>query len=176
MRHYIRARVSGGTYFFTVNLAERRSNQLLVQRIDALREAFRLTRRDHPFQIDAIVVLPEHLHTMWTLPEGDADFSMRWSLIKARFSRAIEASERRSSSRMRRRERGIWQRRFYEHAIRDERDWEKHVDYIHWNPVKHGWVKRVAEWPYSSFHYFVRRGWLPLDWAALDNGAELNLE
>jgi putative transposase len=165
MRRYIRARIAGGTYFFTVNLAERSGNRLLVDRIGALRDAFRATRREHPFRVDAIVVLPEHLHALWTLPEGDADFSTRWSLIKARFSRATASDEHRSASRILKRERGIWQRRYYEHLIRDPEDFSRHVDYIHWNPVKHGWVQRVCEWPYSSYHRFVRDGRLPPDWA-----------
>jgi len=169
MRRYIRARVPGGTYFFTVNLAERFGNRLLVEKIDVLREAFRVTQRNHPFRIEAAVVLPEHLHVLWTLPEGDVDFPMRWSLIKARFSRAVETGEHRSNSRLRRRERGIWQRRYYEHAIRDADDLARHVDYIHWNPVKHGWVERVADWPYSSFHGFVKRGRLPVDWAVAES-------
>lgn len=165
MRRYIRARVSRGTYFFTVNLAERRDNRLLVERIDALRDAFRATKRKHPFRLEALVVLPEHLHALWTLPEGDADFATRWALIKARFSRSIVPTEYRSDSRLRRRERGIWQRRYYEHLIRDEADFARHVDYVHWNPVKHGWVARVGDWPHSSFHRFVQRGDLPADWA-----------
>ena len=175
MRRYIRARLPGGTFFFTVNLTERTGSRLLVEHIRPLRDAFRATRRDHPFRIEAIVILPEHLHALWTLPAGDSDFSTRWALIKARFSRAIEADERRSASRLRRRERGIWQRRFYEHAIRDDEDFARHVDYIHWNPVKHGWATRVIEWPYSSFHRYVRCGWLAADWAAPDD-ADLNIE
>ena len=176
MRRYIRAYRPGGTFFFTVNLAERSGNRLLVERIGALREGFRATRRSRPFRIEAIVVLPEHLHALWTLPEGDSDYSTSWSLIKARFSRTIESGERRSSSRLRRRERGLWQRRFYEHVIRDEGDFVRHVDYIHGNPVKHGWVERAADWPYSSFHAFVRRGWLPMDWAAPPGIVELDVE
>jgi putative transposase len=102
---------------------------------------------------------------MWTLPVEDADFSMRWALIKAQFSRVIVAGEAVSDSRARRQERGIWQRRFYEQMIRDDRDFHAHADYIHWNPVKHGHVERVVDWPYSSFHAYVRNGWLPIDWA-----------
>ena len=166
MRHYIRARRQGATYFFTVNLQQRDGNRMLVERIIDLRAAFEKVRRVHPFKIDAIVVLPEHLHTIWTLPVDDADFSMRWALVKARFSRAIVAGEFVSNSRARRRERGIWQRRFYEHMIRDDRDFHAHIDYIHWNPVKHGYVERVVDWPYSSFHLYVRNGWLPGDWAS----------
>lgn len=166
MRHYLRTHSPGATCFFTVNLAERRKNRLLTDHIDALRAAFRRTRQDHPFDIDAIVVLPAHLHVVWTLPEHDADFSMRWSLIKARFSKALERVEVPSASRIRRRERGIWHRRFWEHRIRDEADLAAHVDYIHWNPVRHRLVERVADWPYSSFHRFVWLGRLAPDWAA----------
>jgi putative transposase len=163
-RNYVRTRIPGGTYFFTVALAEREANHVLVDRIDVLREAYRAVKRDHPFRTEAIVVLPEHLHALWTLPENDADFSKRWALIKARFSRAIERTEHRSASRLRRRERGIWQRRFYEHAIRDESDFARHVEYIHRNPVKHGWVQRSIDWPYSSLHRFVRLGYISADW------------
>ena len=165
MTNYRRARTQGATYFFTVNCAERRGNQLLIEHIDLLRQAFRKVKSDHPFQIDAMVVLPDHLHCIWTLPPGDADYKTRWALIKAGFSRAIPAGERRSESRLKRGERGIWQRRFWEHQIRDELDYQQHVDYIHWNPVKHGLVKRVKDWPHSSFHAYVRRGIVPLDWA-----------
>lgn len=168
MRSYLRAWVPGGTYFFTLNLAQRHGSRLLVDRIGDLREAFRDTRRNHPFTVEAIVVLLEHLHAIWTLPAGDADFSTRWSLIKARFSRAIVAGEAVSASRSRRRERGVWQRRFYEHTIRDPADLENHINYIHWNPVKHRWVRRVRDWPHSSFHRYVREGWLAPDWAASD--------
>ena len=165
MRTYIRTRLPGGTYFFTVTLAQREGNQLLVDRIDALREAYRATQKDHAFRTDAIVVLPEHLHALWTLPENDADYSTRWALIKARFSRAIEQCEGRSASRLRRGERGIWQRRFYEHAIRDADDFARHVEYIHWNPVKHARVQRAIDWPYSTFHRYLRSGIVSADWA-----------
>ena len=165
MRRYIRARRHGATYFFTVNLQQRDGNRMLVESIVDLRAAFEKVRREHPFKIDAIVVLPDHLHTMWTLPVENADFSVRWALIKAQFSRVIVAGEAVPDSRARRRERGIWQRRFYEHMIRDDRDFHAHADYIHWNPVKHGHVERVVDWPYSSFHSYVRNDWLPLDWA-----------
>lgn len=124
MTNYRRARVSGGCYFFTVALTERRST-LRVSHIDRLRESFRTTRSRHPFSIDAMVVLPDHLHCLWTLPEGDTDYSHRWSRIKAGFSRSIEVGERRRESRVRRGERGIWQRRFWEHAIRDEKDFQQ---------------------------------------------------
>lgn len=126
MRTYTRAKVPGGVYFFTVNLAERRGNDLLVRDIAALREAFRLTQRDHPFEMEAVVILPDHLHCLWRLPSHDADFPTRWRLIKARFSRLIEPGERVSASRSRKGERGIWQRRYWEHVIRDERDYARH--------------------------------------------------
>jgi putative transposase len=119
---------------------------------------------DHPFTIDAIVVLPEHLHCIWTLPQGDADYKTRWALIKANFSRAIPLGERCSERRRKRGERGIWQRRYWEHVIRDERDFASHADYIHWNPVKHGWARSPGDWPWSSFHAYVRRGIYTVNW------------
>ena len=113
-----------------------------------------------------MVVLPDHLHCLWTLPEHDADYSTRWSLIKGAFSRGIEAGERRRPSRIGRRERGIWQRRFWEHAIRDEQDFNNHVAYIHINPVKHGHVRRAADWPHSSIHRHIEKGLCDPAWAA----------
>ena len=174
MTNYRRYRIDGGTYFFTVNLAERQRS-LLTERIDTLREAFREVKNAHPFVIDAAVILPEHLHTIWTLPQGDNDFSLRWRQIKSAFSRAIEKDERISNSRLRKQERGVWQRRFWEHAIRDEEDFNRHIDYIHINPVKHGYVQRAVDWHFSSFHRYVKLGILPADWAGVVND-ELNLE
>jgi putative transposase len=164
MTEYRRYRVKGGTYFFTVNLAERK-RKLLTEYIDALRGAFREIKQAHPFRIEAIVVLPDHLHTLWTLPEDDDDFSLRWRQIKSAFSRQIEKDENVSKSRVGKQERGIWQRRFWEHAIRNELDYARHADYIHFNPVKHGYVRQVAEWPYSSFHRYVELGLCSSDWA-----------
>lgn len=164
MTSYRRNRVTGGCYFFTVNLADRTSH-LLVDHIDALRAAFREVRQRHPFETDAIVVLPKHLHAIWTLPEGDTDFSTRWRLIKATFSRALPQTESVTTSRASKGERGIWQRRFWEHTVRDDRDFERHGDYIHFNPVKHGYVRQVRDWPHSSFKSMVRRGIYPEDWA-----------
>jgi len=166
MPRYRRVRISGASYFFTLNCVRRNRNTLLVDHITELRQAFRKVRTNHPFNIDAIVVLPEHLHCIWTLPPGDADYKTRWALIKAGFSRAIPLVEPRSDSRIKRGERGLWQRRYWEHLIRDDEDFERHADYIHWNPVKHGWVKRVSEWPYSSFHSYVKQGAYPKDWAS----------
>ncbi len=174
MTNYRRYRIDGGTYFFTVNLAERKRS-LLTERIDTLRDAFRVVKNAHPFEIDAVVVLPEHLHTIWTLPQGDDDFSLRWRQIKSAFSRVIEKDERIFNSRLRKQERGVWQRRFWEHAIRDEEDFNRHVDYIHINPVKHGYVQRAADWRFSSFHRYVRLGILPADWAGVED-CELDLD
>ncbi|MCU0833898.1 MAG: transposase [Chromatiaceae bacterium] len=164
MTDYRRLKTPGATWFFTVNLAQRRGSRLLVDQIDGLRGAIRKVKTAHPFAIDAIVVLPDHLHCLWTLPDDDGDHATRWGLIKAEFSRDLARRERISDSRRKRGERGIWQRRFWEHLNRDDRDYQRHIDYIHWNPVKHGWTQRVADWPYSSFHAYVRRGFYPPDW------------
>ena len=168
MTAYRRIKVEGATYFFTVNLAQRKDNTLLIDNIEGLREIFRKVKTKHPFHLDAIVILPEHLHCIWTLPKADADYATRWSLIKSAFSRLIPQEEQRSESRKKRGERGIWQRRYWEHVIRDERDFERHVDYIHWNPVKHGHVDVVSAWPYSSFHEYVKQEIYPEDWAGRD--------
>jgi putative transposase len=164
MTSYRRNFVNGGTYFFTVNLADRRRS-LLTENIECLRTAFRYARIRHPFAIEAIAVLPDHLRTVWTLPEGDSDFAVRWNLIKGSFSRGLPRGEPVSNSRLQRGERGIWQRRYWEHTIRDEDDFARHVDYIHFNPVKHGYVEGPAAWPYSSFHRMVRLGFYPAEWA-----------
>jgi putative transposase len=160
---YRRNQVPGGTFFFTVNLLDRRSD-LLVTQIDVLRDAVRQVRARAPFQIDAWVVLPDHMHCLWTLPENDADFPGRWRAIKKSFSKAAGIGEPRSPVMIRRGERGIWQRRYWEHTIRDERDLTAHMDYIHFNPVKHGFVEHPAEWPYSSFRRCVARGLYPAGW------------
>ena len=164
MPHYIRAYVPGGSYFFTVALLERH-RCLLTEHVDVLRAAFISVWRQRPFHIDAIVVLPDHLHCLWTLPPDDADYSTRWRLIKTSFARTLAPGERLSDRRQKKGERGIWQRRFWEHTIRDQRDFNIHCDYIHYNPVKHGYVARVADWPHSSFQRFVENGTYPLDWA-----------
>ena len=161
---YRRAGIPGASYFFTVNLAER-NRALLVDHADVLRAVIREVRSRHPFRIDAMVVLPDHLHAMWTLPNNDKDFSTRWMLIKSGFSRRQLPDERRNQSRAGKGERGIWQRRFWEHLIRDEKDYERHVDYIHYNPVKHGYVTSPVDWPHSSIHRFIAQGILSPDWA-----------
>ncbi len=157
MSRYRRAKVPGATYFFTVNLLNRRSD-LLVRHIDLLRETVRATRSRHPFHIDAWVVLPDHMHCVWTLPDGDADFALRWKVIKFAFARRLPKTEVLTATLRSRGERGIWQRRYWEHLIQDERDYRHHVDYVHLNPLKHGLVERVVDWPYSSFHRAVRTG------------------
>ena len=169
MPNYRRAFVPGGCWFFTVNLLERRGC-LLVDHIASLREAVAATRRTHDFEIDAFAVLPDHLHAVWTLPPGDSDFSTRWRLIKTRFAKTLPKQERRSASRVARNERGIWQRRFWEHLIRDETDYARHVEYCWINPLKHDLVTRVRDWPHSLFHRDVRAGVVPLDW-----GGEINV-
>jgi putative transposase len=163
MVSYRRNFIPGGTYFFTVTLADRRSDAL-VRNVDALRRAFRTARRERPFVVDAIVILPDHLHAILTLPPNDADFSGRWRRTKGHFSRGlIDAGTR--VKRHANGELALWQRRFWEHTIRDEADFSRHVDYIHFNPVKHGLVSRVRDWPHSSFHRYVREGLLSEDWA-----------
>ena len=164
MTAYRRNFIPSGSFFFTVNLADRRSH-LLTDRVDLLRQAFRYVRARHPFTLDAMVGLPDHLHVIWTLPPGDANYAMRWRLIKGFFWRGTEAGEQISASRERKAER-IWQRRYWEHTLRDERDFERHCDYIHFNPVRHGHVGGAREWPYSSFHRFVKLGIYPVDWAS----------
>jgi putative transposase len=164
MPNYRRLYCPGATWFFTVVLAQRQNNSLLVDHIDLLRAAFRVAQQAHPFAINAAVVLPEHLHCIWTLPEGDTNYSRRWQLLKGHFSRHIKPNEYRSPSRVKRRERGIWQRRFWAHWITDQQDFNHHMDYIHWNPVKHGYVKRPADWPYSSFDRWVAQGSYSPDW------------
>ena len=170
---YRRYRVAGETYFFTVNLLQRYPNDLLVRHIELFRTVVREVRKKRHFHIDAWVILPDHLHCVWTLPPGDDDFTNRWRMIKQRFSKVLPMTECRSSVRIARGERGLWQRRFWEHAIRDDGDYTAHVDYCHINPLKHGYVKRVADWPYSTFHRYVERGVYPLDWA---DGPESDLE
>jgi putative transposase len=172
MVNYRRNFVPGGRYFFTVTLADRSSN-LLVDHISLLRSSFRAARRERPFTIDAIVILPEHLHAILTLPPDDADFSGRWRRIKGHFaSRLLD-----SPIKLARGSNGdlaLWQRRFWEHTIRDEGDFARHVDYIHFNPVKHALVQWVRDWPHSSFHRYVREGLLPEDWAG-DAGGDAEI-
>jgi len=162
MPNYRRLRIDGGIFFFTVVLADR-SSCLLIEEIERLRRAYRTARERRPFETVAICTLPDHIHAVWALPELDKDFASRWSLIKSGFSRGFEARPR-SRSKVSKREKGIWQRRYWEHAIRDDADLERHINYVHFNPVKHGYVTRVADWPHNSFHRFVEGGLLAADW------------
>ena len=150
MSRYRRLYVPGGTYFFTVTLADR-SATTLVDEIDLLRSVYGAVVREHPVTCNAMVVLPDHIHAVWTLPEGDADFSIRWKKIKGRFSKGCQATGNPSPSKAARGEKGIRQRRFWEHAIRDQTDFQRHVEYCWWNPVKHGLVSAPEAWEYSSF-------------------------
>jgi putative transposase len=156
MPNYLRPQIPGATIFFTVTLANRQSN-LLVREIARLRDAVRITRTDRPFDIEAWVVLPDHLHCIWRLPPGDRDFSTRWRLIKSRFSRGLPTGQMRASH-IARKERGLWQRRFWDHHIRNDEDFAVHLRYCWFNPVKHGLVSRPEDWPYSSVHRDARYG------------------
>ncbi len=162
MVHYRRNWLPGGTFFFTVALADRRSSAL-VDHVDLLRMAVRYARNLKPLAIDAIVILPDHLHAIWTLPSDDADFSGRWRSIKARFTHRVVANGT-AVARDHRGEYLLWQSRFWEHTIRDEADLERCTNYIHFNPVKHGLVSTPAAWPYSSLHRYIRAGILSGDW------------
>ncbi|GGH35974.1 putative transposase [Cribrihabitans marinus] len=171
MTNYRRARIPGVKYFFTVALADRESD-LLIRRIHALRRAFAQTLAERPFWCDACVVLPNHLHTVWTLPPGDADFSTRWGAIKSRFTRDVKPSGRmglnpilRSRSKVSKGDAGVWQRRFWEHCIRNEEDYRRHMAYCWYNPVKHGLSGSAVDWPYSSIHRDIRAGRVAPGWS-----------
>ncbi|MBW4684131.1 MAG: transposase [Komarekiella atlantica HA4396-MV6] len=165
---YRRATIQGGTYFFTLVTHNRQKLLCLPTNVSLLRNAFRYVMRQHPFIIDAFVLLPDHLHCIWTLPQGDRNFSTRWRLIKSYFSRQCDtlSQENLSTSRQQKKERAIWQRRFWEHLIKDEVDFKNHVEYIHYNPVKHGLVQAPKDWEYSSFHCSVRQGTYDSIWGA----------
>ncbi|MHC2437627.1 REP-associated tyrosine transposase [Bradyrhizobium sp. USDA 4451] len=170
MVQYRRNFIPGGTFFFTVTLEDRTSS-LLVEHVGLLRAAFRAARAKKPFTLDAIAVLPDHLHTVMTLPPVDSDFPDRWRQIKSLFTRAVVASGVPLSAN-RRGEYPLWQRRFWEHTIRNERDLERCVDYVHYNPTKHRLVSSPADWQHTSLHRYIRNGTLPPDWGgsgAMDN-------
>ena len=168
MTNWRRAELPGGTFFFTLVTEDRAPILTTPLARSVLREVTLECRRQWPFHMEAVVLMPDHLHTVWRLPEGDSDYSKRWGWLKKEFTKRWLASgetERPvSASRRRNRTHGVWQRRFWEHVIRDERDLGRHLDYIHYNPVKHGLVDRVVDWPWSSFHRFVREGRYPPDW------------
>jgi putative transposase len=170
---YRRYYQSGARYFFTVVTQNR--EPILIDHIERLRAAFRLCLSRYPFEIEAIVVLPDHLHTIWRLPEGDGDFSKRWMVIKRKFSAGLPIGIV-SESKTKKREKGIWQRRFWEHCIRNEEDWRRHVDYIHFNPVKHGYVAKPQDWLYSSYNRAVRHGWYEQAVVLKDDFNNINYE
>lgn len=169
MPEYRRWRELGRTYFFTVVTHERRALFSDTRAVSILRRAFAEIRANHPFEVDAAVILPDHLHCIWTLPQSDDNFSMRWRQIKREFTvqflAAGGAEGAISSSRRAQSERGVWQRRYWEHVVRDEADYQAHVEYIHYNPVKHGLVACPHAWPHSSFDTWVKRGVYDSDWA-----------
>jgi len=161
---------TGNTYFFTL-VSFRRNPILCLPPIrSALRRAIVDVRATRPFDIDAWVLMPDHLHCIWTLPDDDTDYATRWTMIRSAVSRVALVSTvstgTRNPSRIAHREASIWQRRLQEYQIRDDRDFERHVDYIHFNPVRHGHVANAADWPYSTFHRYVKNGVYPADWNA----------
>jgi putative transposase len=174
MSEYRRYFVAGGTYFFTLVAHDRRPFLCDALARRHLGAAFRTIQESRPFEIPAIVVLPDHLHAIWTLPPGDDEYSTRWRRIKEEFTRNYLADGGQeapiSESRKARGERGIWQRRYWEHVIRDERDFDRHFDYIHYNPVKHGYAGSPGAWPHSSFQRWVKRGVYEPRWGALNDG------
>ena len=174
MVFYRRNHLAGASYFFTVCLSRElrnRQSSLLIEHIDELRHVFRQVKQQSPFMIDAMVVLPDHLHAVLTLPRNDADFPARWKAIKSQFTRAL-VGKGVPLIRNARGEYNVWQRRYWEHTIRNDRDLVHHVDYIHINPLNHGLVSAVADWPYSSFHRYVKAGVLPIDWASATQYSE----
>jgi putative transposase len=168
MSNYRRCYTPGACYFFTVVTLRRRPIFNDAHAQQTLRAAIVKTRERYPFEINAWMLLPDHLHCIWTLPEGDSNHSVRWNLIKTNFSREMRhlyLNNEQSASRLKHRDGGVWQRRYWEHRIRDEKDYQNHVDYIHYNPVKHGLVEVVVDWPYSTFHRDLKAGVYPVGWA-----------
>lgn len=163
---YRRARTKGATFFFTVVTHQRKRILCHEANIRLIKEALQHVINQHPFKIDAFVLLPDHIHCIWTLLQDDNDFSIRWRLIKTYFSRRCQDKYKGIpyASRLSKGEQAVWQRRFWEHQIRDERDFSAHCDYIHYNPVKHGLVTSPNDWPYSTFHRFVKQGIYPIEW------------
>ena len=178
MRTYIRDKTKGGTYFLTMNLSNRKS-ELLTKYINEFRQAYRLTKQNHNFELNAMILLPDHVHMLITLAENSDDYAIIIASIKTHFSRQIKKSDSEitNHSRIRRRERGIWQRRYWEHRIRDELDYQRHMDYIHYNAVKHGYSERPIDWPYSTFQKFVEEGIYSSYWGGVGiNGIELDYD
>jgi putative transposase len=171
---YRRAFIPGGSFFFTVVTEKRQPLLASAAAVDVLREAFRVVRAKRPFEIDAAVVLPDHLHCIWTLPLGDSDFATRWRLVKTWFTKQFVGLRLANPTygclntpnraRVAKRQRAVWQHRYWEHVLQDEDDFTQHVEYIHFNPVKHGLALSAMEWPFSSFRRFVEMGVYPADW------------
>ncbi len=166
--HYRRVYAPGGSYFFTIVTENRQKILVGNTTINVLREAFRRVMVKRPFRINAAVVMPDHLHCIWSLPSGDHDFSTRWRLIKTWFTKHCNITPVLAPNKARKRkgEQAIWQHRYWEHLLRDEQDFNRHVEYIHYNPVKHGYVRRPFDWEYSSFRHYVRRGVYSEDWGS----------
>ncbi len=176
---YRRTKVKGGTYFFTVVTFKRLELFTSPENVDLLKNSIQKVMETHPFRIDAFVLLPDHLHCIWTLPHQDSDFSTRWRLIKTNFSRKFDhksvgwvegqnpTTDSYSASRLKKKEKSIWQRRFWEHCIRNQEDLKRHIEYIHYNPVRHGLAKAPVDWRYSSFHRFVKKGIYNKSWGAV---------
>ncbi len=165
---YRRSRAKGATFFFTVVTHNRRRILCHDANVILLKEAFQTSIKKHPFTVDAFVLLPDHLHCIWTLPENDNDFSMRWRQIKSHFSRQCrdEFKNEQTTAQLKKAEQAVWQRRFWEHQIRDDGDLVRHVEYIHYNPVKHGLAKSPGAWPHTTFHRYVKQGLYHSDWGA----------
>jgi len=162
MSQYRRAVVPGGCFFFTLVTDHRYPWFADPRHVSRLREGFRRVRNRYPFELDAIVVLPDHLHLLMSLPEGDSNYALRLRLIKHYLTRGMTIRGNHRG------EKPVWQKRYWEHAIRDDNDWRRHLDYVHFNPVKHGYVTHPSEWPYSSFHRCVEKGWYAIDWGRTD--------
>ena len=168
MPNYLRWYVPGGTYFFTAVTYQRRPILTSDLALPILREAFTAEQARRPFELVAYVFLPDHLHSIWTLPHDDAAYPTRWRRIKERFTEGYLAAGgtegQVSEGKRRRAERGVWQPRYWEHVVRDEDALKRCLDYVHWNPVKHGLVQRVRDYPHSSFLRWVERGEYDLNW------------
>ncbi len=163
--HYRRVYIEGGCYFFTVVTEKRRKIFSEDDNVKRLRAAFKTVMQKRPFVIDAAVVLPDHLHFIWTLPEYDSDYSTRWRLIKSAFSKQYpDKFIVQNANRKKKKQQELWQHRGWEHCLRDKRDFQQHIDYIHYNPVKHGLVKRASDWQYSSIHRYIKSGMLDKNW------------
>jgi len=172
MSQYRRAFIPGGCFFFTLVTHKRHKYFAEKNNVNRLREAFHRIKQKHPFTIDAITILPDHLHTIWRLPNGDTNYSLRWRLIKHFVATGIKNNSNH------RNEKQIWQRRFWEHVIRNEKDWRNHIDYIHYNPVKHGYVSCPSAWQYSSYSHALNKGWYETNWghSLPENIRGMNLE